>query len=245
MFGFSSFSESPFSALPELGNGAQNLEPARYDNSQNFFSPTVTTSITLTAARLDNNNTFYEHTVTRGVVYLTPDLFENQNTFYGAIVTQEGGEQFIEPEILVNQNVFYIHLITVSAQPVVEGGAKGASKKRKKRFYVERNGKIYIFANEYLAEAFIQSEEQAKTKNKKVAKKVPELASQPLEKINIGSIKELADKYSKKQYFTDLINKNDYDQLVYQYRLLLTLETQARLIESQDEEEISILLMAA
>jgi len=228
--------------------GAVDIAPDLFENQNTFYDAIVTQEggpQFLVPDRFDNVSEFYAATVSAGAVDLLPPLYENEQTFYEAEVTQDSGEQFIEPEILVNQNVFYIHSITGGSQPVVEGGGKGSGKKRKKRVYVERDGKIYIFANEYQAAAFIQSEEQDKPKDKKAAKKAPELVTQPLEKIDVGSVKELADKYSKQQYFTDLLNKNDYDQLVYQYRLLLTLETQARLIESQDEEEIAILLMAA
>jgi len=141
-------------------------------------------------------------------------------------------------------NAFQI-LRQIAKALLPEGGGKGSGKKRKKRIYVERQGKIYIFADEYQASAFVEAQAEAKPKKKSVAKKAQELISQPLEKIDVGNVQELAEKYSKKQYFTDLLKQSDYDELVYQYRLLLTLESRARIAEAQEEEDIAILLMAA
>jgi len=142
-------------------------------------------------------------------------------------------------------NAFQI--LTQIAKSIIEGGAsgKGGKRKRKSRIYVERDGKIYVFANEYQASAFVEAQEQAKPKKKKsIRQAAKELISEPLEKIDVGNVKELAAKYSKKQQLTDLLTQNDYDEFVYQYRLLLTLDMQARMAASQEEEEIAILLMA-
>ena len=135
-------------------------------------------------------------------------------------------------------------LTQIAKKVLPEGGGKGSSKKRKKRIYVERKGKIYIFADEYQASAFIQAQEEQQPKKKRVARKVQELISQPLEKIDIESVEQLAAKYSQKQKITELLNQNDYDAFVAQYRLLLSLETKAKLTAAQEEEEITILLMA-
>lgn len=135
-------------------------------------------------------------------------------------------------------------LTQIAKKVLPEGGGKGSGKKRKKRIYVERKGKIYIFADEYQASAFLQSQEEQQPKKKRVARKVQELITQPLEKIDIESVEQLAAKYSQKQKITELLQQNDYDAFVAQYRLLLSLETKAKLIEAQEEEEITILLMA-
>ncbi len=142
-------------------------------------------------------------------------------------------------------NAFQI--LTQIAKSIIEGGAsgKGGKRKRKSRIYVERDGKIYVFANEYQASAFVEAQEQDQPKKKKsIRQAAKELISEPLEKIDVGNVKELAAKYSKKQQLTDLLTQNDYDEFVYQYRLLLTLDTQAKMAASQEEEEIAILLMA-
>jgi hypothetical protein len=142
-------------------------------------------------------------------------------------------------------NAFQI--LTQIAKSIIEGGAsgKGGKRKRKSRIYVERDGKIYVFANEYQASAFVEAQKQDQPKKKKsIRQAAKELISEPLEKIDVGNVKELAAKYSKKQQLTDLLTQNDYDEFVYQYRLLLTLDMQAKMAASQEEEEIAILLMA-
>jgi hypothetical protein len=287
MFGINAFAESPFSALPEVGDAGQNLLPARYDNTnifygqtvaanyaltasrfdntntfygptvsatyaltaarynnaQTFYGPTVNASNTLTAARYDNENSFYAPTVTRGVVNLTPDLYENQNAFYSAIITQEGGPQHLLADRFDNANVFYLHSIKDTQTDVVEGGGKGSSGRKKRRAYIERNGQVYVFADESQAEAWSRANQESTPKKKRG--KVSELVSAPLDRIDIGSAVTLAGKYNQQLSLNQLIDANNYEALVSQYRSLIAMESRARLAEAEDEEDIAILLMAA
>jgi hypothetical protein len=331
MFGISAFSESPFSSLPEVGDAGQNLQPARYDNTNTFYGPTVTATYALTASRFENTNTFYgptasatyaltaarydnaqtfygptvnasntltaarydnaqtfygpvvttaynltaerynneqtfyapvvassyaltavrydnenalyAPTVTRSAVNLTPDLYENQNAFYSAIITQEGGPQHLVADRFDNANVFYLHSIKDTQTNVVEGGGKGSSGRKKRRAYLERNGQVYVFADESQAEAWSRANQESTPKKKRG--KVSELVSAPLDRIDIGSAVELAGKYNQQFSLNQLIDANNYEALVSQYRSLIAMESRARLADADDEEDIAILLMAA
>lgn len=69
--------------------GAVALQPARLDNAQSFFAPTVTLAggpQNLTAGLFSNSQTFYAATVSPGAVTISPGLFENAQTFYAANV---------------------------------------------------------------------------------------------------------------------------------------------------------------
>jgi hypothetical protein len=146
-------------------------------------------------------------------------------------------------------NAFQIAKVIPFPTPKEEGGGKGSGKRRKKpkRVYVERDGKIYVFADEGQAQAWVQAveQQQVEPKKAKARKEAKELISPPIDKIEIGSAKELAEKYGKQPLITELIRSKEYDELVYQYKMLFALETAARFAELQEEEEITILLMAA
>ena len=76
------------------GSATQNLDPARVDNTNTFYAPTVTAgAVILSPTRYDNTNTFYAATVTPGTVTLLPGLVVNTNQFFTATVSQviEGG----------------------------------------------------------------------------------------------------------------------------------------------------------
>lgn len=240
------------------------LTADRFDNTNTFYDPAVTYTYALTAARFDNENIFYEPAVAASYA-LTPDLFTNTNTFYAAVVVQEGGEQYLVPDLFTNTNVFYEAEITQSAAPqfieplrfdntnvfylhkieggqvdVVEGGGKGSSG-RSRRVYLERNNQVYVFADEAQAEAWAKQE----VKPKKARKKAAPLESKPLDKIDLGAVKTLAERYGKQTEFDSLIAVNRYADLVQRYQLLLSMDMKARLAEAEDEDEIAILLMAA
>lgn len=113
------------------GPGLQPLTPARFDNSSDFFAPTVTRgavtltasrfdnaqtfyaatvlrgAVTLNATRFDNAQTFYTPTVGRGAVTLTPARLDNAQTFYSATVSQSGGTQTLLPSLYTNDQTFY------------------------------------------------------------------------------------------------------------------------------------------
>jgi hypothetical protein len=92
--------------LPIVGAGAPppteiNLTPARLDNVNTFFTPTVSQAggqQNVSPARLDNVNQFFTPTVSQasGPITLTPSRLDNVNTFYSPTVT--GGAQ--PPQII-------------------------------------------------------------------------------------------------------------------------------------------------
>ena len=101
--------------LREVPTGNQTLVPARFNNTNAFYSPTVTRgTVTLTPARFDNSNSFYAATITQagGVQTLTPARFDNSNSFYAATVTQTGGVQTLTPARFDNSNSFYAATVT-------------------------------------------------------------------------------------------------------------------------------------
>lgn len=96
--------------LLSIRDTSQKLTPTRYDNTNNFFSPTISQAggtQTLAPTRYDNANTFYTPTVTKGAVALTPTRYDNANTFYPAAITQTGAGQTLTPALYANTSVFY------------------------------------------------------------------------------------------------------------------------------------------
>jgi hypothetical protein len=137
-------------------------------------------------------------------------------------------------------NAFQI--LTQIAKSIIEGGGKGSSG-RSRRVYLERNNQVYVFADEAQAEAWTKQEVKPKKARKKAAAKP--LESKPLDKIDLGAVKTLAERYGKQTEFDSLIAVNRYADLVQRYQLLLSMDMKARLAEAEDEDEIAILLMAA
>ena len=244
------------------------LIAARFDNTNTLYGPSVTSSITLTANRYDNTNVFYDVTVTAGAINLLPSLYENQNTFYAAVVTQEGGPQFILPDLYANTNVFYaptvdvgvvtllpdrfnnqnvFYLPTVTGgevAPVAEGGGSGSGKRRRKRkVYIERDGRVYVFANEYDAQAWSQAN---KPQKKKKRAKVVELKSNPVDVIDIEKVKQLAEEYGKTTELMPMIDMRQFDDMFYLYQNMLNLRIQSqKRMADEEDEDILILLLAA
>ena len=141
MLGFSSFSETPFSAL--AGESGQALvQTARFDNANAFYSATITTgAVNLSPALFVNANAFYSATITAGAINLAPTRFDNTNAFYSATIVQAGGPQtLVQNASYNNVNVFYS--ATISGGVILAGGGgddergtKRARKKKKKVVY--------------------------------------------------------------------------------------------------------------
>lgn len=91
---------------------SQNLTVPLYTNTQVFNTHTVTATRALTAARYDNTQTFYAHTVTPGAVTLTPVRYDNGQTFYAATISQTGGVQNLLPNLYTNTQTFYGPTVT-------------------------------------------------------------------------------------------------------------------------------------
>lgn len=98
---------------PTITTGAVTLAPSLFTNTNTFYSPVVTldTDQVLVPARLDNTNTFFAQTITTGEVTLVPDRLENTNQFFAATVTP--GVIVLEPDRLDNTNEFYGPAVTV------------------------------------------------------------------------------------------------------------------------------------
>jgi hypothetical protein len=97
----------------QASGAAQTLTPARLDNAQTFFAPTVTPgAVTLTPARVNNAQTFFAPTVTPGVVTLTPVRLNNANTFFAPVVVLGGGLQTLLPARFDNAQTFFAPTVT-------------------------------------------------------------------------------------------------------------------------------------
>lgn len=95
---------------------APNLQPTRLDNTQDFFSPTVSPgAVTLSPALYTNDQTFFAHEVVQagGPQDLQPGLYTNTQTFYTQAVSSTYA---LTPAIYDNAQTFYGP--TVSAGPV-------------------------------------------------------------------------------------------------------------------------------
>lgn len=99
----------PWAGLPAAGSVTQTLTPNRYDNTNQFFAPTVTRgAVTLTPNRYDNTSAFYTPTVTSSIT-LVPGRYDNAQTFYSPTVTVAGG---LFPARYDNAQTFYTPTVT-------------------------------------------------------------------------------------------------------------------------------------
>lgn len=95
---------------------AQNLTPSRYDNTEQVFSPTVTTgAVSLTASRYDNDQVFYAADVTQpaGGQTLDATRYDNAQTYFTPTVTT--GSVTLTANRLDNTNTFFTQTVTVGA----------------------------------------------------------------------------------------------------------------------------------
>ena len=132
MFGFSPFSETPFSALAEeLGQTL--VQTVRFDNANAFYSATIVRgAVNLAPVRFDNANAFYSATIVRGAVNLAPNLYTNANAFYSATIVQAGGTQALVQDARYNNiNVFYS--ATISETILAGGGGEEGRTKRERK----------------------------------------------------------------------------------------------------------------
>ena len=89
----------------------QSLTPTRFDDSQTFYSPTVSIgAVTLLPSRFDDAQTFYSPDVSQpgGAVDLQPGLYSSSQSFYSAAVATsitltaaryDGGQVFYTPSV--------------------------------------------------------------------------------------------------------------------------------------------------
>ena len=100
--------------------GAVTLTPSLYSNTQTFYSPTVAgvgPPQELTPSLYTNTETFYTHTVAAGAVTLLPSLYTNDNTIYSATVTT--GPVTLQPALYSNSQTYYTHNIAIGASTLV------------------------------------------------------------------------------------------------------------------------------
>jgi hypothetical protein len=120
----------------------------------------------------------------------------------------------------------------------------GISHHKSKRAYLERDGKILVFANASRAAAWVASEKSLERpeviQGTKVAPKVQNAPVAPLRQpeavIQIDMLALLLDQFGIKSDLTQLIALNEYAAMFELYR---------RVMEMRDEEEIELLLLYA
>ena len=126
---------------PTVTAGYTLSQSARFDNSNSFYTTTVSSSYSLTqSARFDNTNSFYTAVVTTGAVTLTQSArFDNLNAFYTPIVSQAGAQSLTQSARFDNSNTFYTHTVSQPVDVQLTGGHFGFDeKKRGKRWKKER-----------------------------------------------------------------------------------------------------------
>ncbi len=85
------------------------MNPARYENTNAFYSGSVASSVNLSANRYDNVNQFYFASITGAGTNLLPSLLVNTQSFFDAAITESS---IVVPSLVSNTNAFY--------QPLVE-----------------------------------------------------------------------------------------------------------------------------
>ena len=134
------------------------------------------------------------------------------------------------------------------------GGVTGGRKHKKpvvrtrqRRFFVEHKGEILIFANAEQAQAWTLAQQQI-SKSVKKRKKISLPIAEPLEKLDLSQIKDVAEKYGKTTSVNKLLESHNYAKIVTMYETIIQqdfyIESLKRRIEDQDEEDIAMLLMA-
>jgi hypothetical protein len=140
-----------------------------------------------------------------------------------------------------------------SAVEAIVGGVgsnrrkKVTVKPRQRRFFIEDKGEILIFANAEQAQAWTLAQQQLSRPTQK-RKRITLPIEQPLEKLDISQIKNVAEKYGKTTSVNKLLESHNYAKIVTMYETIIQqdfyMESLIRRIEDQDEEDIAMLLMA-
>jgi len=98
---------------------AQNLAPARYNNTNTFYPLDIEEGPydLHQTARFNNTNAYYSATVTQssGAQNILPNRYTNVSTFYSATVSQTAPDQTLAPSLYTNGNAFYTPTISVEA----------------------------------------------------------------------------------------------------------------------------------
>jgi hypothetical protein len=134
------------------------------------------------------------------------------------------------------------------------GGVTGSKKHKKpqaklrhRRFFIEDKGQILIFANAEQAQAWTLAQQQL-SKSVKKRKRISLPIAEPLEKLDLSQIKDVAEKYNKTTSVNKLLESGNYAKIVTLYETIIQqdfyIQSLQRKIEDQDEEDIAMLLMA-
>lgn len=125
------------------------------------------------------------------------------------------------------------------------GGIGHGGKKKSKRVYIERDGKVLVFANASRAAAFVQNEKQQEQQEQKptltivpqatIAEK-PKATHQPIEIVEYDAIAGLVAAFRLSEDISALIQAHELDALMALYFEAERL---------RDEEDIELLLLAA
>lgn len=122
-------------------------------------------------------------------------------------------------------------------------GRGGKGKKKSSRVYLERDGKILVFANASRAASYVAAEKHAETEKpthtiapKRAKKAEVRAIHQPVQEIAYDAIAALVEQYSLIPDIHALIRRHEIDALMALY---------AEAMRLQDEEDIELLLMAA
>ena len=103
-----------FASTVTQTGATQNLTPALYTNTPQFFSATATATNTLTPARYTNTPQFFAATITQtgGTQTLTPALYTNTPQFFAATVT---ASRTLTPALYTNTPQFFGPTVTTGA----------------------------------------------------------------------------------------------------------------------------------
>lgn len=233
-------SQTFYSAVVSQTGGVQTLLPDLYENAPVFYAPTVGRgAVNLAPSLYSNEQTLYAPSVAAGAVTLAPSLYTGAQTFYAAAVTQGGTTQalvcddyvasdYVEGGFVAftafGQSVFFGAEITA---PRVAGGYDDDKPKRKRRFVVERNGKLVVYASQAAALQALEDAPEA-------AQEPAQEADQP-EVVDLPALQAYAELAGRLEDYTAAYNSRHFEQL-------MALFDQMR--EQLDEEDIEMLLLA-
>lgn len=102
-----------YSAVVTQSSPAQDVSPSKYDNTNAFYAATITQTgggQSLNPIRYDNDNGFYSSTVSSSNA-LTPSRFDNANAIYGSVASSANA---LAVGLLSNANTFYQPQVTAT-----------------------------------------------------------------------------------------------------------------------------------
>lgn len=222
------------------------ITPARYDNAQTIYAATVAAgSFDLTPAIYTNSQSFYSPTVTTGAVGVDATLYTNDQAFYAPTVSQSDGSQILSPDLFVNTGQFYAPAV-LSESTAVEtpGGGKSKSRKTNRKTYIERDGKILVFANQRQAESYLKAEAEAEAEGSQVfadGYKPKKKRINP-QVIEVDALKAAIPQEVKRINY--LFEIKNFDELFWIQAAVLSGKVGQYLKMIEDENDIEVLLLS-